>query len=105
MSLDQIRTFVAIAQEGSMRRAAERLHLTQPPLSRQLASLEDELGARLFERVPKGMELAPAGRVFLAHAERILAEVDAARAAVRLPHAAAVGEAPDLERGGSPSGG
>lgn len=84
MSLDQIRAFVTVAEEGSVRRAAQRLHLTQPPVSRQIASLEDELGARLFERVPAGMRLAPAGAAFLAHARRILDDVEAARRAVRI---------------------
>ncbi len=82
MSLDQIRTFVAVAEAGSMTAAASRLHLTQPPLSRQLASLEDELRTRLFERQARGMRLMPAGEAFLVHARRILAAVDDAVVAV-----------------------
>jgi DNA-binding transcriptional LysR family regulator len=64
-----------------VRRASQRLHLTQPPLSRQIQGLEDELGARLFARERGGMRLLPEGERFLAHARRILDEVDAARAA------------------------
>jgi DNA-binding transcriptional LysR family regulator len=84
MSLDQIRTFVAVAEEGSLRRASERLHVSQPPLTRQIAALEDELGARLFERNARGMKLVDAGAVFLEHARRILAEIETARDRVRL---------------------
>jgi DNA-binding transcriptional LysR family regulator len=83
MSLDQLRTVVAIADEGTMTAAAEKLHISQPPLSRQLAGLEDELGTRLFERFPRGMRLMPAGETFVAHARHILAAVDAAITAVR----------------------
>lgn len=88
MSLDQIRTVVTIADEGTMTAAAEKLHISQPPLSRQLADLEAELGTRLFERRPRGMRLMPAGEVFVAHARHILAAVDAAVVAVRPPAAA-----------------
>ena len=85
MSLDQIRSFVAVAEEGSMRRAAERLHISQPPLTRQIARLEDELGAKLFARTPRGMRVLDAGAAFLVHARRILDEVERARVAVRPP--------------------
>ena len=78
VSLTQIQSFVAVAEEGHVGRAARRLHLTQPPLSRHILALEDELGTRLFERTPRGMKLLPAGEVFLGHARRILAEVDIA---------------------------
>lgn len=85
MSLDQLRTVVAIADEGTMTAAAEKLHISQPPLSRQLKDLEDELGTRLFERRPRGMHLMPAGETFVAHARQILAAIDAAVVAVRQP--------------------
>ncbi len=83
VSLTHIQSFVAVAEEGHVGRAARRLHLTQPPLSRHILALEDELGTRLFERTPRGMRLLPAGEAFLQHARRILAEVDAAVHTVR----------------------
>lgn len=84
MSLAQIEYFVAVAEAGTLGRAAERLHISQPPLTRQLKSLELELGVQLFERTARGMSLLPAGSVFLTHARRVLAEVQAAVAATRM---------------------
>ena len=83
MSLAQIETFVAVAETGNVSRASVRLHVAQPALSRQIRSLEDELGAALFARTARGMKLLPSGELFLSHARRILEAVDAARVAVR----------------------
>lgn len=83
MELRQLRYFIAIAQEGGFRRAASRIHVAQQALSTQIAQLEAELGAHLFERLPRGVRLTPAGREFLVHAERIVHDVDAAREALR----------------------
>lgn len=83
MSLPQLRYFVAVAEEGHVSRAARRLAMAQPPLSRQIRALEEELGRPLFERTPHGMRLLPEGATFLEHARRILAEVDAAAALFR----------------------
>ena len=82
MSLAQIEYFVAVAEEGHVGRAAQRLRISQPPLTRQIRNLEAELGASLFERTPKGMRLLPAGERFLDHARRVLGAVDTARKAV-----------------------
>ncbi|MCB9759532.1 MAG: LysR family transcriptional regulator [Alphaproteobacteria bacterium] len=79
MSLDQLETVVAIAEEGAVVRAARRLHLTQPPVTRRLQALEDELGVQLFERLPNGMRPTDAGRRFLSHARAILGAVERAR--------------------------
>ena len=86
MSLSQIRYFVAVAEEGHVGRAAQRLHVAQPPVSRHIRALEDEIGAPLFTRTPRGMTLLPPGRVFLDHARAILAAVDGAVDAARAEH-------------------
>jgi DNA-binding transcriptional LysR family regulator len=78
VSLSQLRCFVAVAEEGHVGRAARRLHLAQPPVSRHIRALEDELGARLFERTPRGMTLLPSGALLLGHARGILAAVERA---------------------------
>jgi DNA-binding transcriptional LysR family regulator len=83
VSLSQIRYFVAVAEEGHVGRAAQRLHMAQPPVSRQIRALEDELGTPLFERTARGMTLLPPGLVLLDHARAILAAVDRAVLATR----------------------
>jgi DNA-binding transcriptional LysR family regulator len=84
MSFDQLHSFVTIAEEGALVRAARRLHVSQPPLTRKLRSLEDELGAALFERTARGVQLTPAGEALLPRARRVLQEVAEAKAAVGL---------------------
>ncbi|MEZ4428944.1 MAG: LysR family transcriptional regulator [Nannocystaceae bacterium] len=79
MSLTQLESFVAVAEEGRLGRAARRLHVSQPPLTRRIQRLEDELGVRLFDRTARGMALRPAGEVLLSHARAILAAVGRAR--------------------------
>ncbi|QIS24654.1 LysR family transcriptional regulator [Nocardia terpenica] len=73
LSLEQVRGFVAVAEEGNFRRAAERLRMTQPPLSRQIQKLERDVGVLLLDRTQRQVELTPAGVVFLAEARRLLA--------------------------------
>src|SRR5476649_2928051 len=84
MELRHLRYFLAIAETGSLTVAAERrLHTSQPSLSRQIRDLEDEVGAELFSRSARGVELTAAGKAFLDHARLALAQVDAAREAAR----------------------
>lgn len=76
MSLVQLESFVAVAEEAHVGRAARRLNVSQPPLSRRIHALEDELGVALFERTPRGMRLRPEGEALLPRAREILARVD-----------------------------
>ncbi len=82
VSLAQIEYFVAVAEEGHVGRAARKLHIAQPAVSRQIRKLEDELRVPLFRRTPRGMRLSEAGAIFLGHARDILGGVRAARKAV-----------------------
>jgi LysR family hca operon transcriptional activator len=84
VELRHLRYFVAVADAGSLTVAAEqRLHTSQPSLSRQIRDLESELGAQLLTRRARGIELTPAGRTFLDHARLVLSQVDAASEAAR----------------------
>lgn len=79
MELYQLKTFVTVAEEGHLTRAAERLHTSQPAVSAHIKTLEDEMGMALFERTPRGMKLTHAGMVLKARAEEVLKNVEAMR--------------------------
>lgn len=91
MNLEQLRGFVEIARTGRFTGAADRLHLTQPALSRQIAALEHDLGATLFTRGTGGAALTPAGESLLPWARRMLSDAESARREL--------GELAGLERG------
>jgi DNA-binding transcriptional LysR family regulator len=76
MELRQLRYFIAVAEERNITRAAERLGLQPPPLSRQIRAIEREIDAQLFRRKARGVELTDAGRAFLDNARAVLAQVD-----------------------------
>ncbi|OAH11151.1 LysR substrate-binding domain-containing protein [Streptomyces jeddahensis] len=82
-TLAQLTSFVAVAEELHFTRAAERLRMTQPPLSRQIRQLENDLGVQLFNRTNKSVQLTPAGRAFLVEARGILRQSEHAALAVR----------------------
>jgi len=96
MELRHLRYFVGVGEEQHFGRAAERLHIAQPALSRQIHDLERELGYALFERLPRGVKLTAAGKLYLDDARRILQEVgEAKRRAERI----ALGKAGTLRIG------
>src|ERR1700733_8569455 len=91
MELRHLRYFVAVAEELNFRRAAARLRVAQPAVSSQIRALEEELGARLFERTTRSVLLTPAGRVFLAEARGVIGAASQAEQSARKAHHGIVG--------------
>jgi DNA-binding transcriptional LysR family regulator len=92
MDLRQFRYFIAVAEEGHITRAADRLGMQQPPLSRQIRSIEKELGVQLLRRKARGVEITPAGRALLEEANAIIGLVDRAKEKVRRTATGAQGQ-------------
>jgi len=82
MEFHQLRYVCAIAETGSFSRAAERCQVAQPSLSQQVLKLEEDLGAKLFDRLGRSIRLTEAGRAFLPHARSILNQMESARSCV-----------------------
>ena len=100
MELRHLRYFVAVAEEENVSRAALKLHVSQPGLSRQVHDLEDEIGFQLFERSPKSVKLTEAGKVFLTEARAVLQHADDA---VKKARATAGGTSGEINVGYAPS--
>src|SRR2546430_17042688 len=100
MELRHLRYFVAVAEEQNVTRAAARLHVSQPPLSRQIRDLEEELGVALFHHTAKALRLTEAGRVFLTEAQAVLRRTDEA---VQTVKAVASGQRGEIHIGYAPS--
>lgn len=100
MELRHLRYFVAVAEEQNVTRAAARLHVSQPPLSRQVRDLEEELGVALFEHGAKALRLTEAGNVFLTEARAVLRR---AEEAVQMAKAVANGVRGEIHVGYAPS--
>ena len=100
MELRHLRYFVAVAGEENVSRAALKLHVSQPGLSRQIRDLEEEIGFQLLERSAKSVRLTAAGNVFLAEAREVLLH---AEAAVKKARAVAGGITGEINVGYAPS--
>jgi len=83
MDINRLKYFIVTAEERNISRAAERLHITQPPLTRHIQSLEEELGVTLFNRTKWGVELTEAGKAVLSHAHSIKNQVELATQQIR----------------------
>ncbi len=91
IELRHLHYFIAVAEELNFGRAAERLHIAQPPLTRQIRRLEEELGVELFHRTTRRMELTQAGQVYLGEARRVLAQIQEGIVMARLASRGEVG--------------
>src|SRR5262245_3392268 len=100
MELRHLRYFVAVAKEQNVTRAAARLHVSQPPLSRQIRDLEEELGVALFDHRAKSIRLTEAGHVFLTEAQAVLRR---AEEAIQTAKAVSSGQRGELNVGYAPS--
>jgi DNA-binding transcriptional LysR family regulator len=100
MELRHLRYFVAVAEEQNVTRAAARLHVSQPPLSRQIRDLEDELGVALFDHGAKSVRLTEVGKVFLIEARAVVQRADEA---VQMVKAVANGKRGEIHVGYAPS--
>ncbi len=76
MDISALQVFLAVAEAGSFSRAAERIYLTQPAISKRIAALESEIGTRLFDRIGRGIHLTPAGEALLTRARHLLLELE-----------------------------
>lgn len=82
MDIAALQAFLAVAESGSFSRAAERVFLTQPAISKRIAALEQSLGTRLFDRIGRRVQLTEAGRTLLARSQRLLADLDDIRRSI-----------------------
>ncbi|PLZ00014.1 LysR family transcriptional regulator [Burkholderia sp. WAC0059] len=85
MDIKQLHALLAVAESGSVTRAAQTLHIVQPAVSRQLRLLEEDIGTALFDRNRQGMELTEAGEILVEYARRALLELDRARSEIQPP--------------------
>ena len=92
MEVHQLRYFCAVAESGNFTRAAEATRISQPSLSQQIHKLEDELGAKLFDRLPRSARLTQFGKAFLPKAQAILRQIGEARLEIREMASAESGE-------------
>lgn len=92
ITLRQLLYFVTVADEGNFTRAAQRLYVAQPSLSKQLAALETELGGPLIERLNRGIRLTPSGKAFLPEARAAILSAERARRAARMAYDLEAGE-------------
>lgn len=92
MDLRDMRHFLAVAEEGHIGRAAQRLHMSQPPLTRHIQALEEEIGAPLFVRTPKGVTLTEAGQTLLAEVPNLLSLAQRATERTRLAGQGLIGQ-------------